>query len=323
MRRFLISHGLNRERFFSALLVVFIVASCIQPGVSTIWTWKKLTGSTQDRPGLELHLDTHAIPVHYWIDLAVRGADNKIYFGMVNPVDGSESGWQLVGGASPSGPAISYYNDSKAPPGAIIAVRGMDDAIYWKLIQNTTWHKLSGSTLSSPAINATDYHILYVLVRGKDNGIYLCKVNMLKNIQGTWQKLSGTTKDSPSFFMSGGTSLVGGMMYIAVRGMDDAIYWSSFNLGTYTQSAWHKIAGKTLSAPSITYWDSNHFTIGVRGLDNRIYYQNVGISDNNQPGWNVINGLTPSGPAMQSPAGTLFLWVCARGNDNGIYYTSA
>ena len=184
---------------------------------------------------------------------------------------------------------------------------------------DSAWYKLSGSTISGPAINATSSDELYVMVRGKDSGIYWCKVSMSypSYSQGPWHKLSGATNDSPYFFM------VGLDMYVAARGMDDGIYWCKVNLSTFAQSAWHKIAGTTPSSSAMAYYEinPNYFTIMVRRSNNRIYNQHVRISDNYQIVWMVLeSGSTTSGPAIYAEGASL--WAGVRGNDNGIYYTT-
>ncbi len=241
--------------------------------------------------------------------IAVRGNDNNTHWTYLNTTSGEQGQWYPEGGSTPSGPAISRTQTS-----TFLAVRGLDDGIYWKSAGESSWHKLSGSTLSGPAIfvNETE-NTMYFLIRGEDNGIYWCTVNILSGIQESWHRLNGSTVDSPSFFLSDG------YMWVATRGTDDGIYWCQILMSApYTQGPWHKLTGSTPSSPAISYLDSGHISIAVRSSDNSIVYCVVTIADNSHE-WKGMDGGTPSGPAMQLGSGLLF--SCARGMDNGLYCT--
>jgi len=310
--------GPSRGALLAAFFLVILAATCVEPSLGFM-IWTKLTGSTVDRPGMAFFLQTYpsSETLLYFV---VRGFDNRIYYTRYDATIGHQDPWQLVGGSTPDAPAISGESTYGSYFVRFLAVRGMDDGIYLRGGNfDGAWHKLSGSTTSGPAINATSSNELYVMVRGKDNGIYWCKVSTsgMSPIQGPWHGLSGATNDSPSFFM------VGLDMYVAVRGMNDGIYWSKVNLGTFAQSAWQKITGKAYRSPAIAYYDvdPNYFTIVVTGFDYRIYYQHVRISDNYQTGWNVLpSGSTLRGPAIHAEGGDLYAAV--MGNDHGIYWTS-
>ena len=242
--------------------------------------------------------------------VAVRGNDNKTHWTYLNTTSGEQGQWYAEGGSTPSGPAIS-----RTQTATFLAVRGLDDGIYWKSAGESSWHKLSGSTLSGPAISVNETeNTMYVLIRGKDNGIYWCNVSLSSPYtQGSWHKLTGATIDSPSFFPGGG------YMWIATRGTDDGIYWCQVSISApYTQGPWHKLTGSTPSSPAISYLDSGQIVVEVRSSDNSIKYCLVTIADNSHK-WEGMDGETPSAPAMQ--LGSALLFSCARGMDNGIYCT--
>ena len=307
VRQLLILRGLKRKSLPAVLLLIVVMVTCVQPSFGKTWVWVKLSGSTLDRPGLTWHYETG---YGYWIDIIVRGKDNGIYLSTYDIQFWVQGSWTLLGGSTPSGPAIT--NDASEPPNYYYAVRGMNDGIYWRRPGLGWWLKLSGSTPSGPAISL-DSNYLYVMVRGKDNGIYWCRVSRTNPYtQGPWQKLTGATIDSPSFFESGG------YMWIVVRGTDNGIYWCYVNTETFAQASWHKLTGSTESSPAISYGDSGDFYVAARGSGNIIYYALVRIADNYH-NWNTIPGKTPSGPAIDGEVGMLFF--CVRGTDSGIYFT--
>jgi hypothetical protein len=309
--------GPSRGTLLAVFFLVILAVTCIEPG-SGVLIWTKLTGSTFDRPGMAFFFQTSPSSEGF-LYFVVRGSDNRIYYTWYDYTMGHQAPWQLVGGSTPDAPAISGESTSGSNFERFLAVRGMDDGIYWRGKNfDGAWQKLSGSTTSGPAINATSNGMLYVMVRGKDNGIYWCEISTsgLSPSQGPWHKLSGATADSPSFFM------VGLDMYVAVRGLGEDMYWCKVDLGTFAQSAWQKLTGKAYRSPEIAYYDvdPNYFTIVVTGLDNRIYYQHVRISDNYQTGWTALpSGSTLRGPAIYATGGDLYAAV--MGNDHGIYWT--
>jgi hypothetical protein len=82
---------------------------------------------------------------------------------------------------------------------------------------------------------------LISVVRGTDNGIYY-GWNVAGNWAG-WLKLPGATLGSI------GAVRCGGVLYFAVQGTDDGIYFASLNLVTSGFSGWSQVPGGTLSGP--------------------------------------------------------------------------
>jgi len=178
------------------------------------------------------------------------------------------------------------------------------------------WTRLSGATDSNPALHMVSSNLMYVAVKGTDNGIYWCNVNPDPTTpsQGPWRKLTGKTLSGPSIDMASFT------LYVVVRGMDNGIYFTTVDTLAYppVQGPWHKLTGATLDSPSIRVTGTYMYVV-VRGSDDGIYWTRITLSNLQQGPWHRLSGKTPSGPAID---GYDTLYVAVRGADNGIYITT-
>ena len=158
------------------------------------------------------------------------------------------------------------------------------------------------------------------VVRGFDNRIYYALCNA--SACGAWAQLPGSTPDAPSLAVSTGTSRV----YIAVRGMNNGIYFGYFDLINQTFSGWKRLPGSTPSRPVLASDRSGSFSgklvLVVRGMDNRIYYNVFDEASSTWSGWRRL----PTGSTVDAPAAAIAngkLHIAVRGSDGqSIWYAN-
>jgi len=125
--------------------------------------WTRLSGATNTAPTLEPVTSPST-----FLNLAVRGTDNKVYCNRWSSGSGWLASWVSLGGATVDRPALwassGWLN---------LFVRGADNGVYFKsmdlntLLWDSNWLFYYGSTTSAPAV---DGNMLFV--RGTDNKIY-------------------------------------------------------------------------------------------------------------------------------------------------------
>jgi hypothetical protein len=140
-----------------------------------------------------------------------------------------------------------------------IIVRGMDDGIYHQEVYLPTmnylgWANIGGSTPSIPALTSNykesgDDHLLYLVVRGSDNGIYLRSYD---GSWSSWTKLSGSTNDAFGACIQPSLPDDDACLHIVVRGMDGAMYHGKYDLNSENFLGWSWISGETQSPPTLT-----------------------------------------------------------------------
>lgn len=146
---------------------------------------------------------------------------------------------------------------------------------------------------------------VYLVVRGGDNYIYYW-------ISGAWTRLpSGSTLDSPSALR------VGSLLYFAVRGGDNGIHITYFNLTSSSLANWLKLPGSTPSRPAIAY-NGSRIIIVVRGSDNTLYLGTLKTDLTGFSGWVRLSGLSPDAPSVAVLNGELHIVV--RGMDNRLWH---
>jgi len=228
-----------------------------------------------------------------------------------NEVDWRDDQWT-------SAPWDSGYIYLYAPPGSL---QGLYDVslelwsydpvgggLYWE-----DYEYADDAVYLSPAL-AT------LVVRGMDNRIYYRRY-----FDRSWESWNvvptGTTTDSP------GAAVYDGKLYIAVRGMDDGLYFGWVSLTDDSFTGWTKLSGATPSSPTLATYNLQLIMV-VRGMDNRIYYR---FYDCNSDAWgdwsSVPTGATSDRPGAiarygRPPPNYLpdELYIIVRGTTGGLYY---
>ena len=223
------------------------------------------------------------------IYMAVRGMNDKIYYAILDEIVGKFGGWNLVGGSTPSKPAITVDQDGNI----YLVVRGMNDKIYinrkdagggW-----SGWKAISGSTPDAPAA-AVIGGTLHIVVRGSDNGIWHAKVDTSTlSMIGSWTKISGSTPSAPDL------TIHGQELYLAVRGSDNKIYINRYDGSSWL--GWESIpTGSTPLSPAIKILGEKIYVM-VTGNSNRLWI----IEKDPVTGWGSwqrVSGASPSGPEL-------------------------
>ena len=243
--------------------------------------WKKLPGTTPS-----------GISAWYYrgmIYIAVRGSNDKIYYGMFDEIVGGFDGWYMVSGSTPSKPAITVDQGGNI----YLVVRGMDNKIYinkksagggW-----SGWQVISGSTPDAPAA-AVIGDTLHIVVRGSDNGIWHAKVDTSTlSMIGSWTKISGSTPSAPDL------TIHGQELYLAVRGSNSKIYINRYDGSSWL--GWESIpTGSTPLSPAIKILGEKIYVM-VTGNSNRLWI----IEKDPVTGWGSwqrVSGASPSGPEL-------------------------
>ena len=209
------------------------------------WSW--VSGSTPSMPRLTSDGDT--------LYLVVRGNDNRIYHRQYDLVTESWGGWNAVPtGTTVDSPAAAIDGDYLH-----LVVRGMDDGLYHQIVYLPTldylgWSGIGGTTPSAPTLtsnykNSGDDHILYLTVRGSDNGIYF------RSYDGSWNSwigLPGSTNDAVGACIQPSKPDPDASLHIVVRGMTGGMYHGKYDLNSNSFLGWSWISGEIPSPPTLT-----------------------------------------------------------------------
>ena len=230
------------------------------------------------------------------IYLVVRGLNNRLYYGELEEDTGRFTGWVHLGGVTLSKPAITI---DKSLGYMWIVVRGMDNGIYIKkrILSTgiwTNWIKLPGATSEAPATAALNGKLFIAVKGASDNsiwfGVYFEEVDNF----GGWVKVSGATPSAPDLAIDHS-----GYVYLAVRGMDNKIYYNQFNGVNWL--GWKRIpTGSTIQGPAILFDDENNFHIMVISSsgDGSIYHCYKDVATGTWTPWSKLSGKTPSEPEL-------------------------
>ena len=237
--------------------------------------------------------------------MVVRGMDgNSLYYGWVNLVDDSFSGWSFLSGATPSKPTLVYWEIMQR---LILVVRGTDNHIYLCSynILSDTWSGWSstipGSTNDSPAA-AVDGDYLHLVVRGMDDNLYYMKFSLNLPIMPGWTWISGTTPSAPTLTCNFRSEGDDHLLCLVVRGSDNGIYLRSYD-GSW--SSWTSLPGGTNDAVGVCIQPSKPgldaaLHMVVRGMTGGLYHGKYDLNSNSFLGWSSISGETPSPPTLVS-----------------------
>ncbi|OLD01366.1 MAG: hypothetical protein AUJ07_11465 [Crenarchaeota archaeon 13_1_40CM_3_53_5] len=267
--------------------------------------WQSLGGSTPSAPAL-----CQSGPGS--LELVVRGMDNGIYHKSFTSGTWS-SVWDSPGGATQDQPACAVLNGTLH-----IVVRGLDNITYANSMSLATvtwsgWISLNGLTPSSPVLVVTpSANRLDLLVRGMSSTIYhMALVN--GNWSLSWDTPGGVTPDLPAAASEGTT------LDLVVRGMDNGLWYNSFNFASGSWSNWQSLGGATLSTPTLAIGASGLHLV-VRGLDNAVWHTTKTIGGPWSAAWDSPGGATGNTVAAVSVGSTLAVMVI--GLDNSVYYNA-
>ena len=169
----------------------------------------------------------------------------------------------------------------------------------WKVVPG------NGKTFDAPAATGA----VDVFVRGTDNRVWHNHFFGGTSWSG-WNPIAGmTTPSAPA------TTVLGGTLYVFVRGADDLIHFNSSNGGW---DGWQPVPGgeRTQSTPGVAAG-----VLVARRADGAIRF-NTFDGPTAWGGWKDVpdGGRTPSAPAITDFGLGFFLFV--RGTDDGIHYKS-
>jgi hypothetical protein len=232
--------------------------------------------------------------------VVVRGSDgSSLWYGYIPMnVNSSKyntfSGWTELTGATPSAPTL-------AANGTVLClvVRGEDNRIYYRSYISGSWGSWyvvpTGSTPDSPAAAILDGN-LHIVVRGMDNSsLWATTMALNGTVVSGWQQLPGATNARPAM----ASSQVLDELYLAVKGMDNRIYYTIYNGSKSSWGSWSAIpTGTTDTGPAVTVAGNEFYTI-VQGMDGSSLW--LGYTDegtNTFSGWASLTGATSSPPTL-------------------------
>jgi hypothetical protein len=132
----------------------------------TTWgSWVSLGGYATSAPAATVRRG----PLGY-VDLAVKGGDNAIWFQSYVPGRGW-SGWVSRGGNLTSAPALNSQADGIVN----LWARGTDGALYqqyWDGTAWSAWFSLGGGIVGAPSVVSRTENVVNVYVRGAGNATY-------------------------------------------------------------------------------------------------------------------------------------------------------
>jgi len=146
----------------------------------------------------------------------------------------------------------------------------MDGPLWYAYVNLTDngfsgWSKLPGRTPWKPIFAASEDGLLYLIVRGSNNRIYL---NVLEGgVWKGWIALPRFTSVAPS------TAVLGDKLHIVVKGSrDNSIWHGVMDTVSWKWLGWSRIPGSTPSVPDLASdQKNNRLYLAVRGSNNRIY----------------------------------------------------
>jgi parallel beta-helix repeat protein len=209
--------------------------------------------------------------------------------------------------------------ESQISANAYLVARGLDNVIYYRTWDTSTdtwlpWNSLPGVTCDSIAATVYDNR-LHLVVRGLDgNSLWHGIVKLTDNSFSGWVYLDGASSSAPTLTSDDTT------MCLVVRGLDNAIYYRTFNPFSNNWNAWSSLPGTTCDSPSAALLDGK-LHIVVRGLDgNSLWHSTTDIASDAFSGWQIVEGATNSKPTLTASDGNDQVYLVVRGLDSVIYY---
>ena len=211
--------------------------------------WIELSGTTPSKPTLVCWENGERLV------LVVRGTDNRIYNRQYDLITESWGSWNVVPtGTTVDSPAVAVDDDYLH-----LVVRGMDDDLYHQRVYLPTldylgWSGIGGTTPSAPTLTSNyktegDDHLLYLIVRGSDDGIYLRSYD---GSWSSWTSLPGATNDAVGACIHPSKPDPDAELHIVVRGMTGGLYHGKYDINSESFLGWTMIGGETPSPPVLT-----------------------------------------------------------------------
>jgi parallel beta-helix repeat protein len=239
---------------------------------------------------------------NYWSDYAGSDSDG----------DGiGDTPYTIDGNNQDHYPLTTLWKPSSE---SYLAVRGNDNAIYYRTRMAGSWGNWkalpSGTTYESPAITVCQGK-LYFTVTGIDgHSIWYSRVDLNTEAFSGWTLLDGACNSAPRL-ASNGTHV-----FLAVRGLDNCVYWRTYDASADSWGSWTGIPGATGDRPAAAVL-GNNLHLAVTGIDGTsVWHGHVSLADGSFSGWTNLPGAAGSAPALASATvGTLYLSVRGLGGE--------
>ena len=171
------------------------------------------------------------------------------------------SDWTLLGGASPSRPAIAKVSLTDVAA----FVRGTDNHLWWNSYTGGAWSgwvSLGGTTYAAPAAVSWGGGRLDLFIRGTDNRLWH---RWYSGGWHSWESLGGTLTSAPT------VSAQPNRLDVFARGAAGQLvhkWW--YGSGW---SGWESLGGTLVGGPGAVSWSPNRIDVVVRGTDNHAYHK--------------------------------------------------
>jgi parallel beta-helix repeat protein len=253
--------------------------------------WKVVpSGTTCDSPAAVVYDDK--------LYMVVRGINgNNLYFGNVNLVDDSFSGWSYITGSTLSKPILTCFESYDS---LVLVVRGTDNKVYTCLYDVSSgtwngWNQIStGSTNAAPAAVKIGNYV-YIVVKGMDNGLYHGRLTVLSNVFSGWSWVGGSTPSDPVV-----TNYDKSKLYLVVRGWNNIIYYNTYN--GISWSGYTSIPQATTSyqayGPAASLTTEDQLNIVVLSSNGHLYHGTYDLNTEAWEPWSQLSGSTPCGPTL-------------------------
>jgi hypothetical protein len=199
----------------------------------------------------------------------------------------------ITANSAPSNTAISQVQSDAM----YLVIRDVSNRINYRFYNLTTstwgsWNLLpSGSTSESPAA-AIINNELHIVVKGStNNALYDSFVSLNNGTFSGWAVLSGSTPSAPT--LTGNST----HLYLAVRGMDNFIYYRNYNIATRIWSSWTIQSTATSTTPAAALFNNKLYLAIKNSVDNTIFSGNVNLN-NGTSTMALLDGTTPSAPTL-------------------------
>jgi len=163
------------------------------------------------------------------------------------------------------------------------------------------------------AVFSQSLSVFYLVVRGLDGRVWWRQCSGV--LCGVWSSVQeGFTDEAP------GAVVVGGRLWLVVRGLNNGLYFGYVDLATGGFSGWQPIPGGTYFRPALAT-DGSRLWLVVTGFDGRVWVNKYDVATGQWGTWQPVPvGSTNAAPAAAYYAGRLYIAV--RGTNGVIYYAT-
>jgi len=254
--------------------------------------WAKLNGKTEVTPATAVFNSKLYMVVKSDID-------TKIWWNSMTP-DGVWGNWALMDGFTTDKPSVAAFNGK-----LYIAVRETDDKIYFRSMSTaevfTPWSQVPGGLTSvAPAIHYFNGMLYLVVKDSGDDKIWWNKMNT-SDVWTGWDRMDGLsplTAAMTSFPVLPISSHLY-ILYIAVRGSDDKIYYRSMSTADVF-TGWGSIPGYTDTSPALEAYNSKLYLVVKSNVDMAIWW-NCMTPAGVWGSFAQMDGLSPTTASLAAP----------------------